>query len=291
MTTTRFTILLLILLNSLTAFSQDSLAIDSTGVKDKPDEPLHALFGGMGYGSNMVYLGSTISQNSSFGYGSLVYGYRNEFYVSVSGMHLTGFKPFFPLYTGSLSYSHTFNSWFDISAGLYSYLVNSSLRDTLFGNFIYADLTLGVDWRLLYSKISLGGLKMEQSQFYFQIRNSRYFQTPDILNGKATISFDPYVNLIWGPVTTVETITNSDTIVSTFPPFGPGRPGNQAPSESVYTSDFRLMEIDFGLPVSINFDFMSIEVEAGYVLPLNSDTYAQSSKGFLLLVSAFMKIL
>lgn len=290
-----FTILLLILLSSYTAFSQDSLAATSTGVKVTTDSvavaPPHALYGGMGYGSNMIYLGSTISQNSSFGYSSLVYGYKNEFFVSVSAMHLANFKPFFPLYTGSLSYSHTFNSWFDIAAGIYGYSVNPSLQDSLFGNFIYTDLTLGVDWRLLYSKISLGGLKMDQSQLYFQVRNSRYFQTPEILNGKVTISFDPYVNFIWGTITTAETVSNSDTTVSTLPPFGQGKPGKKAPSGTTYTSDFRLMEIDFGLPVSFNFDLMSIEIEAGYVLPLNSDPYYQSSKGFLFLVSAFMKIL
>lgn len=295
MTRSGLTILLLILLNCFTAFSQDTLTVASSGGEDTTeavvDVPPHALYGGIGYGSNMIYLGSTISQNSSFAYSSLVYGYKNEFFVSLSTMHLDGFKPFFPLNTGSLSYSHTFNSWFDISAGIYGYYVNPSLRDSLFDNFIYADLTLGVDWRLLYSKISLGGLKMDQSQFYFQVRNSRYFQTPDILNGKATLSFDPYVNLIWGNITTAETVNNSDTTVSILPPFGQGKPGNQTSSETVYTNDFRLMEIDFGLPISINFDFMSVEVEAGYVLPLSSDPYYQSSKGFLFLVSAFMKIL
>ena len=289
------TIILLIFLSGTFAFSQDNQALDSMRVKETPEAvtlaPPHALYGGMGYGSNMIYLGSTISQNNSFGYSSLVYGFRNEFFVSLSAMHLSGFKPIFPLCTGSLSYSHIFNSWFDISAGLYGYLVNPSLKDTLFGNFIYTDLTLGVDWRLLYSKISLGGLKMDQSQFYFQVRNSRYFQTPDILQGKATISFDPYVNLIWGTITNAETITSSDTIVSTLPLFGRGKPGNQTTSETVYTSDFRLMEIDFGLPVAINFDYMSVEVEAGYVLPLISDPNYRSSKGFLFLVSVFLKIL
>jgi hypothetical protein len=208
----------------------------------------------------------------------------------MSALHLDGFKPFFPIYTGSLNYSHTFNSWFDISAGLYGYLVNSSLTDTLFGSFLYSDITLGIDWRLLYSKISIGGLKMDQSQFYLQFRNSRYFQTPDIFGGKANISFDPYVNIIWGTLITAETITTTDTTVSTFPPFGKGRFKSQTNTETIYGRDFRSLEIDFGLPVSVNFDFMSIEIEAGYVLPLFSDTYYQSTRGFLILASAYLTI-
>ena len=253
--------------------------------------PLHALYGGMGYGSNMIYLGSTISQNRPFGYSALTYGYNNEFFVSLSSMHLSGFKPFLSVYTGSLNYTHTFNSWFDIAAGLYGYHVAPGLRDTLFGSFIYSDLTLGIDWRLLYSKLSVGGLVMDQSQLYLQFRNSRYFQGPDIFNGKATISLDPYINIIFGTYITAETITITDTVVSTFPPFGAGRSKIKTSSETVYTRDFRIMEIDFGLPVSIDFDFVSLEVETGFVLPLINDEYYQSSKGFLLMLSAYFKIL
>ncbi|MCK7541752.1 MAG: hypothetical protein MZV63_68120 [Marinilabiliales bacterium] len=66
-----------------------------------------------------------------------------------------------------------------------------SLRDTLFSNFTYADATLGFDWRILYSKISVGGLFSDGSQFYLQARNSRYFETPSFAKEKAFFSFDP----------------------------------------------------------------------------------------------------
>lgn len=112
-------------------------------------------------------------------------------------------------YIGSLNYSHVINNWFDISAGVYRYQVDQSLTDTLFSSFTYGDLTLGFDWKLLYSKISAGGLFAEENQAYFQLRNSRYFQTPEFFKGKANISLDPYANLLFGTVT--EVVTSNDT--------------------------------------------------------------------------------
>ncbi|MBE0673129.1 MAG: hypothetical protein IH591_00560, partial [Bacteroidales bacterium] len=42
----------------------------SSAVKEKDN---HALYLGSGYGSNMIYLGSTISRDLPFGYGALSY--------------------------------------------------------------------------------------------------------------------------------------------------------------------------------------------------------------------------
>lgn len=276
-------------------FSQEELAdtlinvADTTNVKTSP----HALYAAAGFGNNMIYLGSTISQEQPFGYAGLTYGLNNKFYVSFSATSISGLDPFISMYSGSLTYNHTFNSWFDISAGLYSYYVPPVLRDTLFSNFVYTDLTTGIDWRFLYSKLSVGALVADQSQIYLQFRNSRYFQTGDFFRGKANVSFDPYINLIAGTYTTAETITGSDTVVSSVPPFGNGRknnPANQPGSQTVYSRNFSMMELDLGLPVSLNFDLFTFEVEAGYLLPLSSDPYFASSEGFILLFSGYFRI-
>jgi len=156
---------------------------------------VHSLYAGAGYGSNMIYLGTTMSQDNSFGYTSFSYGFRNKLYLTATGYTINGFSPFIGFSSLGVSFSHTFNSWFDISTGLSRYNVAESLRDTLFSNFTYADATLGIDWRLLYTKISLGGLFADGGQFYFQTRHSRYFETPSFAGGKAFFSFDPYVNV------------------------------------------------------------------------------------------------
>ncbi|HSL85994.1 MAG TPA: hypothetical protein VK861_03580 [Bacteroidales bacterium] len=247
----------------------------------------HSLFTGLGYGSNMIWLGSTISQNQPFGYGALTYGFNSELYVTLSAVHLSDTDPFLAFYTGSINYNHVFNNWFDISAGLYRYEVVPSLSDTLFGSFSYADFIMGFDWKLIYTKISLGGLMSYDNQLYIQIRNSRYFQTPDFFKGKANISFDPYVNLLMGTYTQAET-TNGPPVVI-FPPFRKWRTETQA-TTTTYTRRFGIIDIDLGLPVALNTDRMSIEAEAGYVFPVYKDSEYPQPEGFLFLLSAYLRI-
>jgi len=285
----------------------------------------HSLYTGFGYGSNMIYLGSTLSQDQSYGYGALSYGFRDALYATVSAVALTGQNEFPAFYIGSLSYSHTFNSWFDISAGIYRYQFNKSLVDTLFNNFFYGDVTLGFDWKILYSKFSAGSLFLNGSQGYFQLRNSRYFQTPAFSKKKVYFSFDPYVNLLFGSLTRIETST--DTIITISYPFlknisgsGSGKTyGNgtgagmgtgagsgfgtgsgtsstsgstsqSTATNTAFLSSFGFLEIDFGLPISFNTSRFTIEAEPGYVLPVFDDPVYQGLKGFNFTLSIYLRI-
>jgi hypothetical protein len=260
-------------------------ATDTTATKEKGS--VHSLYAGAGYGSNMIYLGTTMSQDHSFGYASLSYGFRDKLYLTATGYTINDFSPFVGFSSLGLSFSHTFNSWFDISTSLSRYNVAESLRDTLFSNFTYADATLGIDWRILYSKISLGGLFADGGQFYFQTRHSRYFETPSFAGGKAFFSFDPYVNIIFGRMVTIETTSGTTTTVS--PGYRPWKSSSQG-SSSTYTETFGPMEIDFGIPIAFSYDFFTIELEPGYVLPFYSETGTTGMKGFLFMASAFFRI-
>lgn len=249
---------------------------------------IHSLFAGAGYGSNMIYLGSTISQNQPFEYGSFAYSLRSSFTASLSAVHLNGMKPFGAFYIGSLGYNHVFNDWFDISGGVYRYQVSKSLNDTLFNNFTYADLTFGIDWKLLYSKISVGGLFSEEDKAYYQFRNSRYFQTPDFFRGKANISFDPYINTLFGSIIKIVSSTGTQYTYST-----PGHKWKNKDRGSVLTSYSKklgLMEVDFGVPVALNTDNMTLEAETDYILPVyNSEDYPRP-KGFVFMLTLFFRI-
>ena len=283
----------------------------------------HSFYTAAGYGSNMIYLGSTLSQNQSYGYGSLIYGFKDAVFASVSAVALTGQDEFPAFYIGSLSYSHTFNSWFDISAGLYRYQFSKSLVDSLFDNFFYGDITLGLDWKILYSKISAGSLFSYGNQGYFQVKNSRYFQTPVFSKRNVYFSFDPYVNLLFGSLTRIE--TSSDTIITISYPFlknisgsvsgsgngkinGNGTGGGMgtgagsgttstSPATSKttttnfeYLSSFGFLEIDFGFPISFNTNRLTIEAEPGYILPVYDDPVYQGLKGFNFMLSIYLKI-
>ncbi|MCB0801044.1 MAG: hypothetical protein KDB91_11115, partial [Bacteroidales bacterium] len=250
----------------------------------------HSFYAGTGYGNNLLYLGTTMSQDHGFGYASASYGLADKLYLSATGYTINGFSPFTAFYSLGISFNHAFNSWFDISTGLSHYTVAESLRDTLFSNFTYGDATLGFDWRILYSRISVGGLFAGGGQFYLQTRHSRYFETPSFAREKAFFSFDPYVNVLFGKMATIET-TGGTSETSVSPGYRPWRKNTQGTTPgTVYSEDFGLMEINFGVPVAFSYDFFTLEIEPGYVIPFYSEEGSSGTKGFLMLASLFFRI-
>jgi|WetSurMetagenome_2_1015567.scaffolds.fasta_scaffold00011_62 hypothetical protein len=294
--------------------SLSSASPDTSGLPVK--KSVHSMYAGAGYGSNMVYLGSTISGDQPYGFAALSYGFKNSIYVTASAMHLSDLDPFATIITGTLSYSHTFNSWFDISLSGSRYQVPTSLEASLFKSFFYGDITLGLDWRLLYTKISAGYLYMNEGNMYYQLRNSRYFVTPSFFKKKVNISFDPYINVLFGTLSEIELDT---AIITVNYPFynstgnsgngngsvngnGPGAgagtsaaTGTTATSTQTITNTliskkFSAMEIDFGLPVALNTERLTIEAEPGYILPLFDDSGFHGTKGFVFMLNCYFKI-
>jgi len=264
---------------------------DTTGTDAK--STIHSLYMGSGFGNNLLYLGTTMSQDCGFGYASVSYGLFDKLYLSAAGYTISNFKPFTAFYSLGLGFNQTFNSWFDISLSLSKYNVAASLRDTLFSNFTYADATLGFDWRILYSKISAGSLFAGEKQFYLQTRHSRYFETPSFARDKAFFSFDPYVNILFGTMVNVTTSggVTETTISPGYKPWkGKGQGGGNPQPVTTYSESFGLMEIDFGIPVAFSYDFFTIEIEPGYVIPFYSDEGTSGTSGFLLMASLFFRI-
>lgn len=264
-------------------------SVQTKGTADPEEEVMtHTLYTGIGYGNNMVYLGSSITQDKPYYSGFLMYGYKEELFVSISSCHLSAFDPLLAFNTLSLNYFHDFNSWFDISAGLSGYQVNSDLADTLFSNFTYGDLSLGFDWKILYTSISAGGILAEESSTYFQLKNSRYFETGKFMSGKVYISIDPYFNMLFGTLT--KTVSSEGTIISVLPPYKTGKSGGRNSSSSISTI-FSLIEMDFGFPVAFNAGRFTIQAEPAYILPPYSDTDSFYPKGFIFMLNCFFRII
>jgi hypothetical protein len=254
----------------------------------KPAARNHSLYSGLGFGSNMIYLGSSISHNLPFYSASLIYGYKNSLYSTVSASHLSSVDPFLAFYGLALSYSHVFNSWFDISTDLAGYLTPVSLNEILFSDFAFLNLTTGFDWRLLYTQLSLGGLVSQDNKGYIQVKNSRYLETPEFFNGKARISFDPGVDLLFGEYYKIETVTGHAKY-GVSPPFRhlKKNPGNT--TESIINK-FGLIDFEFSLPITLDCDKFSIEAETAYILPSYTNPDYPSPKGFSFYLSAYFII-
>jgi len=271
----------------LLASAQDSSTAVKKNQEDRSDGSFSSLYASIGFANNMNYMGSNLSDDKPLFSGSLTYGFKEEFYASVSLNHLSAFDPLLAFSTFSLSYDHEFNSWLDISLSVSRYQVNSSLSDTLFNSFFYGSLTAGFDWKIIYTNISLGAAFSESGSTYLQIRNSRYFETPSFLKGKAFITFYPYVNLMLGTLT--KTVTSEGTSIGVTPPFRTPKSGQG--SGGTTTTYFGVMEVDLGIPVGFNMGNITIEAEPGYVLPAYSATDVTTPKGFTMFLNVYFRII
>jgi hypothetical protein len=260
--------------------------LESHGQNAAEKKNSHSLYGGAGFTSNMVYMGTSISQDKPVFSGSLTYGFKDKLYLSTSSFHLSAFDPFMAFHTISLNYSQTVNSWFDFSAGVTRYQVAPSLADTLFRSFVYGSATLGFDWKILYTKVSLGAVLSDETSAYLQLGNSRYLQTPQLLDGKAYVSFDPYINMLFGTLT--RTKTSEGTTIGISQPFSSKKSEKNTSQSS--TTFFGLTEIDMGIPVAFNMDRFTIEAEPGYIIPMYSDTELFNPEGFVFMVNCYVKI-
>jgi len=255
---------------------------DSSGISR------HTFYAGAGYGSDMVYLGSTISNRLPFYSGALTYGFRNSLFFSASASHLSGIKAWLAYYSLSANYSHTFNSWFDISANMAGYATQKNLQDTLFSNFGFLSFTTGFDWKLLYTRISIAGILSDDVKGYILVANSRYFQTPEFLKGNAFISFNPEISILSGEIIKIETVTGVKKY-GLSPPFRHYKK-NPITTTDIYSSQFGLIDFEFSLPVTFNYKNVSIEAEPCYILPAFRNPDFPASKGFSVYLSVYIKI-
>jgi hypothetical protein len=273
--------------------AQNSSLTDKSDTKNKISglEPVYSLYMGIGAGNNMVYLGSNLSENKPFYSGSLTYGFKDQVFLSASASHLSAFDPFISFSNFSLSYDHNLSSWCDIAISATGYLANSHLSDTLFNNFLYGNAAIGFDWKILYTNVSAGGILSGSSSAYFNLKNSRYIESPKIAGGKAFFYFDPYVNLLFGTLT--KTVTAEGTIIGVSEPFKSKKSSSHTGggSNGTSTSYFSIMEADFGIPVGFTSGKLTVEAEPGYVLPAYKTRDDLSPEGFTLFLNIYFRIL
>jgi hypothetical protein len=254
-------------------------------------EKAHSLYAGFNFGSNLIYLGSTISGNKPYYSPSLIYGFKDMLFLSASATHVTDMNPYIAFGSISASFTKTVNSWFDYSASLGYYGTADSLQKTLFQSFGYANITTGFDWKILYTKISLSGVMSETNSGYVEIRNSHYFQTGQFFNKKAFLSFDPSINILFGKLVKTEETTTGSSKFGHAPPFVQAKKNqNNTTTTYTYSYFFGMMSTEFSVPITLNFSNFSLEAETLYVLPVHSDPEYPSPEGFSLNITALIKI-
>jgi hypothetical protein len=251
----------------------------------------YSIYGGAGWGNNLIYLGSTISGDHPYYSALLTLGLKNGLNISTTASHLSKTYPYVAFYSLSARYAHTVNSWFDYSTDISGFATPRSLQESLFSNFALLNLTTGFDWKLLYTKLTFSDMYSHGNGMYLQIINSHYFETSRFFKGKAFLSFDPDVNLLFGRLVKVESNTGISTLGNAplFVQFK--KKHNTTTTTYTYSYVFGMMQTEFSLPVTLNFTNFILAAEPSYILPAYSNTDYPSQKGFSVTMSAYFRIL
>lgn len=72
---------------------------------------------------------------------------------------------------------------------------------------------------------------------------------------------------------------------------GTGSGTSGTPPSTTTSVFFGLMEIDFGLPISLDTGRLVFEIEPGYVLPMFTDPSIPNPEGFSMMCNLYIKIL
>jgi hypothetical protein len=236
-----------------------------------------AVYLGTGYGSDLLYSGYSLSGQKAYYSMDVLYSFNRQWSASAAIYHLDGAEPSIAFYDMAIGYRRYFNSWWDAGANLSAYFTNPSIQETYFGNFAYLTLTGGFDWRILYSKLVYSALLDDSGSHYLQFKNSHYFSTNDFWNEKAYMDFNPTFNLVFGDRYKLVSNATGDQ----------AKPGG---SENDYESSFGLMDMEFSIPISFNYNYLSLEVEPLYYIPIHKDPDYPAENGFFFFVNMYYRI-
>jgi hypothetical protein len=248
----------------------------------------HSFYSGVGYGSNMLYSGYSLSKDQPYYSTDLLYSFKRKWTASFSIYNLNGEQPAIAFYDFSIGYRHIFNHLFDAGITLSNYFTSKSIQNQYFGNFSYLTVSGGLDWKIVYTKAVYSTILDSEGGHYLQLKNSHFFVTPDFIKDRAYISFNPTVNFVFGDLYKLGIFTTDNQGTG----FGPGflNPGEPETVEA-YSSSFGLMDLELSLPVSLNYGKLSLDIEPLYYLPIHKDPDFPSQKGFIMYLNLFFRII
>lgn len=255
------------------------------GISTASEKNKHVFYLGSSYGSNLYYLGTSVSDDRGFLSTDLSYGYDSVLWISGSLYNLPGYSSALPFYDLSAGLNLPLGKSFDLGLTLARHQLTSR-PDTLFFNYTYALVSLGLDWKLLYSRLAVGRTFGEYGQTYLNLKNSRYMQSGNFFANNSFFSLEPSVNLYFGSFYRLHSRT-----ISSGP--GPGvRPGHGTGNwqYNYYTKGFGLLDVEFSIPVAFNAGIFTLEMEPVYLLPVFDDQSIHSAKGFSFFISAYVRL-
>lgn len=255
------------------------LPTDSVEVVAKPDsisKKIRAVFFGLTYGNNSSFLGRYQTEILPYYSADISYKSKTGFWLSLMGYDIRNDAVFLDEVDAMAGWSMDLSKRVDASIYYTRYffngssgLIKSSVANTAAGS-------LGLDWGILYTKLTSYYIFGGANDFFLVLDNSRYIEFPHIFSRDDYISIEPKISVISGTQTFVDThYVNRGTPLFEHPgnsSAAHGKPMQGGPSvtavESARTT-FNILSYEFSLPVAYNTGNFSFELNGRYSIPVN----------------------
>ncbi len=221
-------------------------------------QPSNQVFAGVGFGSNLIYFGTSLTGNQPYLSAELLYAWEEGIWAGAGFFHLPGTQPFIAFSNFAVGYSHVFNQIFDASTSISRFNANNVASVDTYSDYTFLSASLGIDWVVLYTSIKPGWLFAQENSFYLLVKNSHYFFTRNLGNSNSFFSFNPGLSFMIGTYAWLSHTTR---------PLYPirRRPGMIiTPVPIEVNQEFRPLDMQISLPVAFNTKRMSLEFEPAF---------------------------
>jgi hypothetical protein len=251
---------------------------DSLKEPDAAETKARALFAGVTYGNNSSFLGRYQTQVLPYYSADISYKTKAGLWFSCVAYGISGTATLVDEIDLLAGWNFNVSKRLDASLFYTRYfftettdLLKSSVQNT-------TSASLGLDWGLLYSKISSNYIFGGANDVFLVFDNSRYIEFPRVFNDKDYLSIEPKVSIIAGTQTFVEShMISQGTPVSVPIGGGPGGPrGRPSGGGSTYSTtaessrtSFNILSYEVSLPLAYTTGRLSFEVSGRYCKPVN----------------------
>lgn len=252
---------------------------DSLKAPQATETKTRALFAGLTYGNNSSFLGRYQTQVLPYYSVDLSYKTKGGLWFSCVTYGISGTTTLVDEIDLLAGWNFNLSKRVDASLFYTRYfftettdLLKSSVQNT-------TSASIGLDWGLLYSKISSNYIFGGANDFFLVFDNSKYIEFPQVFNDKDYFSIEPKLSIIAGTQTFVESHMISQGVPVAVPigggPGGPrGRPSGGGGATSTTTAEasktsFSILSYEVSLPLAYTTGRFSFEVSGRYCKPVN----------------------
>lgn len=228
---------------------------------------------GASWGNNSSFLGRNQSERLPFYSTDLSYISKKGFWLSAIAYQVVNTTSFVDEVDLTAGWAFTLSSRLD-AALYYSkffFSPESTLLKSTTGNALSGHL--GLDWNLVYSRLTTTATFGGSTDFFLILDNSRSFGTGKLLHKADSLVIEPKFSILAGTQHFVETHMTSSPAPDVSPIGLPGRPagpgGGGTTQTETTTSSFSVLNYEVSLPITYSINNLSLEVVPRYAIPVN----------------------